>query len=671
MSQKSNLDQLCVNTIRTLSMDAVQAANSGHPGMPMGMADVAYVLWNQFLKHNPSNPKWFDRDRFVLSAGHGSMLLYSLLHLYGYDMPLDEIKKFRQLGSITPGHPEYGMTPGVETTTGPLGQGFATGVGMAMAERFMAETFNKDSHNLIDHYTYAIVSDGDLMEGISHEAASLAGHLKLSKLIYLYDSNKITIDGSTDLAFSDDSKKRFEAYGWDVQVIDGHDHKQIEEAIEKARHTDTPSLIECKTKIGYGSPNKEGTADSHGSPLGEEEIKLTKQQLGWEFDEPFYIPDEVLEHMRSAVKEGEKTEAEWKELLSDYEKVFPDDGVNFKMFVNRDLPKDWDEILPVFEASEKGPASRASSGKVLNAIADHIFNLVGGSADLTGSNKTDLDGKGIFTPEDYSGRYIHYGVREHAMGAALNGLALHGGVIPYGGTFLVFSDYNKPAIRIAALSHIPAIHVFTHDSIGLGEDGPTHQPIEHLASLRATPNVCVLRPADANETAYCWQAAIENDSGPSLLVLTRQNLPTLDRSKYGDVKGTLKGAYILKEGSGNNPDLIVMATGSEVTIALEGASKLEEKGISTRVVSMPSWELFEKQDKSYRDQILPPEITKRISIEAASTLGWHKWTGSEGVTIGIDRFGESAPFEEVYEKLGITSDRVVEEGLKLTNVSST
>ena len=671
MSQKSNLDQLCVNTIRTLSMDAVQAANSGHPGMPMGMADVAYVLWNQFLKHNPSNPKWFDRDRFVLSAGHGSMLLYSLLHLYGYDMPLDEIKNFRQLGSITPGHPEYGMTPGVETTTGPLGQGFATGVGMAMAERFMAETFNKDSHNLIDHYTYAIVSDGDLMEGISHEAASLAGHLKLSKLIYLYDSNKITIDGSTDLAFSDDSKKRFEAYGWDVQVIDGHDHKQIEEAIEKARHTDTPSLIECKTKIGYGSPNKEGTADSHGSPLGEEEIKLTKQQLGWEFDEPFYIPDEVLEHMRSAVKEGEKTEAEWKELLSDYEKVFPDDGVNFKMFVNRDLPKDWDEILPVFEASEKGPASRASSGKVLNAIADHIFNLVGGSADLTGSNKTDLDGKGIFTPEDYSGRYIHYGVREHAMGAALNGLALHGGVIPYGGTFLVFSDYNKPAIRIAALSHIPAIHVFTHDSIGLGEDGPTHQPIEHLASLRATPNVCVLRPADANETAYCWQAAIENDSGPSLLVLTRQNLPTLDRSKYGDVKGTLKGAYILKEGSGNNPDLIVMATGSEVTIALEGASKLEEKGISTRVVSMPSWELFEKQDKSYRDQILPPEITKRISIEAASTLGWHKWTGSEGVTIGIDRFGESAPFEEVYEKLGITSDRVVEEGLKLTNVSST
>ena len=666
MSQISNLDQLCVNTIRTLSMDAVQAANSGHPGMPMGMADVAYVLWSKFLKHNPSNPRWFNRDRFILSAGHGSMLLYSLLHLTGYDLSLDEIKNFRQLGSITPGHPEFGLTPGVETTTGPLGQGFATGVGMAMAERFMAETFNKDSYKLVDHFTYAIVSDGDLMEGISHEAASLAGHLKLSRMIYLYDSNKITIDGSTDLAFSDDSKKRFEAYGWDVQVIDGHDHKQIEEAIKNAQRTDTPSLIECKTTIGYGSPNKEGTADSHGSPLGDEEIKLTKKRLGWEFDEPFFIPNEVLEHMRSAQKEGEKAETAWKELLTDFEKVHSVDGVKFKEFVSRDMPEDWDEILPVFEADEKGLASRASSGKVLNAIADHLFNLVGGSADLTGSNKTDLDGKGIFSAEDYSGRYIHYGVREHAMGAALNGMALHGGIIPYGGTFLVFSDYNKPAIRIAALSHIPAIHVFTHDSIGLGEDGPTHQPIEHLAALRATPNVKVLRPADANETAYCWQAAIENDSGPSLLVLTRQNLPTLDRTKYGDVKGTLKGAYILKEASGNKPDLIVMATGSEVTIALEGALQLEEKGVSTRVVSMPSWELFEKQDKSYRDEVLPPDVTKRISIEAASTLGWHKWTGSEGVTIGIDRFGESAPFEEVYEKLGITSDRIVKEGLKLT-----
>lgn len=666
MSQNSNLDQLCVNTIRTLSMDAVQAANSGHPGMPMGMANVAYVLWSKFLKHNPSNPRWFDRDRFVLSAGHGSMLLYSLLHLTGYDLPLDEIKNFRQLGSITPGHPEFGMTPGVETTTGPLGQGFATGVGMAMAERFMAKTFNKDSHKLVDHFTYAIVSDGDLMEGISHEAASLAGHLKLSKLIYLYDSNKITIDGSTDLAFTDDSKKRFEAYGWDVQVIDGHDHKQIEDAIKNARRTETPSLIECKTTIGYGSPNKEGTADSHGAPLGDEEIKLTKERLGWVYDEPFYIPVEVLNHMRSALKEGEKAESDWKERLEDFEKVHPVDGVSFKEFVSRDLPEDWDEILPVFEADEKGLASRASSGKVLNAIADHIFNLVGGSADLTGSNKTDLDGKGVFSAEDYKGRYIHYGVREHAMAAALNGMALHGGIIPYGGTFLVFSDYNKPAIRIAALSHIPAIHVFTHDSIGLGEDGPTHQPIEHLAALRATPNVQVLRPADANETAYCWQAAIENNSGPSLLVLTRQNLPTLDRTKYGDVKGTLRGAYILKEASGNKPDLIVLATGSEVTIALEGALHLEEKGVPTRVVSMPSWELFEKQDKSYRDEVLPPDVTKRISIEAASTFGWHKWTGSEGVAVGIDRFGESAPFEEVYEKLGITSDRIVEEGLKLT-----
>jgi len=665
MSKDSNLDQLCVNTIRTLSMDAVQAANSGHPGMPMGMADAAYVLWTKFLKHNPESPRWFDRDRFILSAGHGSMLLYSLLHLTGYDLSLKELKNFRQLGSITPGHPEFGMTPGVETTTGPLGQGFGTGVGMAMAERFMAETFNKDDFDVVDHYVYGIVSDGDLMEGISHESASMAGHLKLDKLIYLYDSNKISIDGSTDLAFTDNTKKRFEAYGWDVQQIDGHNHTEIEEAIRNAQQTDTPSLIECKTTIGFGSPNKEGTADSHGAPLGEDEIKLTKEKLGWEYSEPFFIPDEALSHMRKAVEAGSKAESEWIELLKEYEKVYPVDSVGFKSFVGREMPENWEEILPNFEADSKGMATRKASGAVLNELADHIFNLVGGSADLTGSNKTDMDGKGIYQPGNYKGRNIHYGVREHAMGAAMNGMALHGGIIPFGGTFLVFSDYVKPSIRIAALSKIPSIFVFTHDSIGLGEDGPTHQPIEHLASMRATPNVNVFRPADANETAYCWKAAIENDEGPSLLVLTRQNLPTLDRNKYGSVSGVEKGAYILKEASNKNPELLILSTGSEVEIALSAAEELEKKEISTRVVSMPSWELFEAQPQSYRDEVLPPKVKSRISIEAGSEMGWHKWVGSEGAVIGLNRFGESAPYEEVYEHLGLTAEKVVEKGVEL------
>lgn len=665
MTTASKLDELCVNTIRTLSMDAVQAANSGHPGMPMGMADAAYVLWTKFLKHNPENPTWFDRDRFVLSAGHGSMLLYSLLHLTGYDVSLKEIKNFRQLGSITPGHPEFGMTPGVETTTGPLGQGFGTGVGMAMAERFMAETFNKEGQTLIDHFTYAIVSDGDLMEGISHESASMAGHLKLSKLIYLYDSNKISIDGSTDLAFTDDSKKRFEAYGWDVQQIDGHNHEEIERAIKKAQSTDTPSLIECKTTIGFGSPNKEGTAASHGSPLGKDEIKLTKERLNWPYDEPFYIPDEVKNEMLKAKESGTAAEQEWKAKLAGYEKAHPADGVLFKKFVSRDMPEKWSGVIPEFPADLKGLATRSASGKVLDQMSDHIFNLVGGSADLTGSTKTDMDGKGIFQAGNYKGRNLHYGVREHGMAAALNGMALHGGIIPFGATFLVFSDYNKPSIRIAALSHIPSIFVFTHDSIGLGEDGPTHQPIEHLAALRATPNVTVLRPADANETAYCWKAAIENSDGPSIMVLTRQNLPTLDRSVYGKASGTEKGAYILKEAPGGTPDLILMASGSEVEIIITAAQTLEDKGVATRVVSMPSWELFDKQDDTYKEKVFPKSVKNRISIEAASPMGWQKYTGSEGIVMGIDRFGESAPFEQVYEHLGLTAEKVVENGLAL------
>ncbi len=626
----------------------------------MGMADAAYVLWTKFLKHNPKNPQWFDRDRFILSAGHGSMLLYSLLHLTGYDVSLDEIKNFRQLGSITPGHPEYGMTPGVETTTGPLGQGFGTGVGMAMAEAYLADKFNKSDFNIVDHFTYAIVSDGDLMEGISHEAASLAGHLKLKKLIYLYDSNQISIDGSTDLAFTDDTRKRFESYGWDVQTIDGHDRDEIEKAILAAQKTDTPSLIECKTHIGFGSPNKQDTADSHGSPLGEEEIRLTKEKLGVDPDQKFHIDDDVLNEFRKAVERGTELESEWDNLFSDYEKSNPEDGKSFKKYSSRTLPDNWDEILPNFETDEKGMATRKASGLVINELADHIPQMIGGSADLTGSNKTDMDGKGIYSADNYSGRNIHYGVREHAMGAALNGMALHGGLIPFGGTFLVFSDYNKPAIRIAGLSKIPSIFVFTHDSIGLGEDGPTHQPIEHLASLRATPNVNVIRPADANETAIAWKSAIQKDDGPSLLVLTRQNLPTVDRSKYAPVSGAEKGAYILKKEAGDLPDLILIATGSEVQLVLDAAEKLEADGESVRVVSMPCWEIFEEQPKSYRNEVLPTEVIKRISVEAGATLGWHKWVGTEGITMGIDRYGESAPYEEVYEHLGLTVEKIVE-----------
>ncbi len=664
-AEHTELAQRCVNTIRTLSMDAVQEASSGHPGMPMGMADAAYVLWAKFLRHNPINPHWFNRDRFILSAGHGSMLLYSLLHLTGYKLSLDEIKNFRQLGSITPGHPEFGLTPGVETTTGPLGQGFGTGVGMAIAEAHLASVFNKDDFKIVDHYTYAIVSDGDLMEGISHESASLAGHLKLNKLIYLYDSNKISIDGSTDLAFTDDTQKRFEAYGWDVQVIDGHNHKEIEQAIRFAQTTDKPSLIECKTKIGFGSPNKEGTAESHGAPLGDAEIKLTKKNLGLDPARKFYVPDDVKEQMRAAVQKGEELEESWKNRLKEYEKVYPVDGVEFKKYVTRNLPNNWDEILPVFEADPKGMATRKSSGVVLNHLAKHLFNLIGGSADLTGSNNTNMDGVEVFDSGNRSGRYIHYGVREHAMGAALNGMALHGGLIPFGGTFLVFSDYNRPAIRIAALSKIPSIFVFTHDSIGLGEDGPTHQPVEHLAALRAIPNLVVLRPADANETSICWRVALENKKGPSLLVLTRQALPVLDRQKYAHAELAMKGAYVLKKESGEKVDIILLATGSEVQLVIKAAETLENDGHSVRVVSAPSLEIFNRQPDEYKNSVLPPNQQKRIAVEAGSTLGWQKWVGSEGKIIGLDRFVVSAPYKEAYQHLGITADNIVEQALEI------
>ena len=654
---KVDLTQRCVDTIRTLSIDAVQKANSGHPGMPMGMADVAFVLWDQFLRHNPSNPDWINRDRFILSAGHGSMLLYSLLHLYGYDLSLDEIKNFRQYGSKTPGHPEYGHTPGVETTTGPLGQGFANGVGMAIAEAHMAAKFNTDRHNLIDHFTYGIVSDGDLMEGITHEAASMAGHLKLGKLIYLYDDNNITIDGSTDLAFSEDVPKRFESYKWHVISVDGHDRDAVAEAISKAREVkDQPSIICCKTKIGYGSPNKEATAASHGAPLGEDEVKLTKQHYNWEYAEPFYIPDEVLEHTRAAVEKGEEHEKEWKAAFADYRKGQPEKAEEFEKWVTEPA-YNWEQLLPEFKIEDGALATRKASGKVLESLVSNIPNLMGGSADLSPSNNTNV-GQQAFSAENYGGRYVHYGVREHTMGAILNGMNLHGGLIPYGGTFLIFSDYCRPAIRLAALSGLGSIFVFTHDSIGLGEDGPTHQPIEQLAGLRAMPNLFVLRPADANETAWCWKIAVENRKTPTAIALTRQGLPVYDRTD-ASASQVEKGAYILKD-TPSTPDTILLATGSEVEIAMEAADILSNEGIQARVVSMPCWELFREQPESYRKAVLPDEVNNRVAIEAASSTGWHEWIGDKGQFIGLNRFGASAPYKDLYKNLGLTAEAVVE-----------
>ena len=657
----SKLDQLCVNTIRTLSIDGVEKANSGHPGMPMGMADVAYVLWTKFLKHNPKNPDWYDRDRFILSAGHGSMLIYSLLHLTGYDLSLEEIKNFRQMGSKTPGHPEYGMTPGVETTTGPLGQGFGTGVGMAMAEHFLGAKFNKEDHKIVDHYTYAIVSDGDLMEGISHESASMAGHMGLGKLIYLYDSNRISIEGSTDITFTEDVTKRFDAYNWHVIEIDGHDHDQITSAIEEARSVqDKPSLVVCKTHIGFGSPNKQDKASSHGSPLGEEEIKLTKEAYGWENEEAFHIPTEALTKFREAVEKGKEAEERWNSAMKDYEGSFAKEAGQFKKWMSRKLSDELKNKLPVFEEDEKGMASRAASGKVINAIKDVVPNLFGGSADLGGSTKTDIEGYGSYIEDSPTGRTVHFGVREHGMGAAVNGMALHGGMVPYGATFFVFTDYMRPAIRLAALMKVPSIFVLTHDSIGLGEDGPTHQPVEHLASLRAMPNVTILRPADANETSHAWKAALENQTGPTLLVLTRQNLPTLSRNESNKAELVQKGAYIYSESEGDTPDAILIGTGSELQYAIEAKSLLKEEGVDARVVSMPSWELFEKQDTDYKEKVLPALVTNRVSIEAGSTFGWQRYVGEKGTSVGINSFGESAPYEELYKHFGITTDAVVE-----------
>ena len=667
-SQNPALDELCINTIRFLSVDAVQQANSGHPGMPMGAAPMAYVLWTKFLRHSPRNPGWLDRDRFVLSAGHGSMLLYSLLHLSGYDLSLDDLKNFRQWGSKTPGHPEYGDTPGVETTTGPLGQGFATGVGMAIAERHLAARFNKSNHDIVDHYTYGIISDGDLMEGISHEAASFAGHLKLGKLIYLYDDNHISIEGKTDIAFTENRLQRFEAYGWHVQQVeDGNDLQAIEDALTAARNeTDRPSLVAVRTSIGFGSPNRQDTAKAHGEPLGDEERRLTKEKLGWPQEPTFYIPEEALSHFRKSVDKGLELEQQWTESFRSYLNEFPDLGSMFEKQIKGELPQNWDKEIPVFPADPKGKATRVISGQVLNAIAKNVPALMGGSADLAPSNKTWIDNEENFQAGSYDQRNIHFGVREFGMTAVLNGMALHGGFIPYGGTFLIFSDYMRPAIRLAALMKQHVIYVLTHDSIGLGEDGPTHQPIEHLASLRSMPNVTVLRPADANETAEAWKFAIKSNKGPTVLALTRQSLPTLDRTVFGPAELLHRGAYVLKDVNGT-PDAIILASGSEVKLALEAAETLAQDGVAARVVSMPSWELFDDQTQEYKNSVLPENVKARVSIEAGATQGWHKYLGMNGIAIGLDHFGASAPINDLFTNFGITADSVVQAVKSLVN----
>lgn len=663
INMTTDLQNRAINTIRFLSADAVQQANSGHPGLPMGAAAMAYTLWTRHLRHNPRNPRWPGRDRFVLSGGHGSMLLYSLLHLTGYDLPLEEIKNFRQWGSKTPGHPEYGLTPGVETTTGPLGQGFAAGVGMAIAATHLAAVFNRPGHEIMDSYIYGIVTDGDLMEGVSSEAASLAGHLQLGRLIYLYDDNHVSIDGSTDLAFTEDRTARFAAYGWHVQAVeDGNDVEAVDSALRAARADPRPSLIAVRTTIGYGAPTKQGTAKAHGEALGDDELNAAKKNLGWPLEPRFLIPGDVLEFFREAVDQGRQAEADWKKRLDAYCREFPSLGVELDRRLLGELPSGWDSDLPDFPADPKGMATRASSGKVLNALAAKLPELIGGSADLTPSNNTRFDGPGDFQKESPQGRYVRFGVREHAMAGALNGMALFGGLIPYGGTFLIFSDYMRPAIRIAALSHIPSIFVFTHDSIGLGEDGPTHQPIEHLAALRAMPNLVLIRPADANEVREAWKIAIARRDGPTALALTRQTVPTLERSGPPAVD---KGAYVLASFGRQEPDLILIASGSEVSLAYAAAQKLAEAGHSLRVVSMPSWALFEQQDETYRESVLPKKVRARLAVEAATSFGWERYVGPEGRVISLEHYGASAPGKVNFEHMGYTVENVIAKAREL------
>jgi transketolase len=659
----ADLQTLAINTIRTLSIDAVQKANSGHPGLPMGAAAMAYALWMRHLKHNPGNPHWPNRDRFVLSAGHGSMLLYSLLYLTGYDLPLEELKNFRQWESKTPGHPEYGHTPGVETTTGPLGQGAATAVGMALAEAFLAKRFNRPDFPLVDHFTYVLVGDGDLMEGVSAEAASLAGHWKLGKLIYLYDSNRTTLDGPADMTFTEDVAMRYQAYGWQVlHVHEGNDVEAVSQAIAQAKaNTQQPTLIIVSTVIGYGSPNKQNSSEAHGSPLGPDEVALTKQYYGWE-GEPFYVPGEALEHFRSAIDAGSALEDAWNALLERYRQAHPDLAAEWDRAQAGELPAGWDSDIPTFGA-EKKVATRNASGTVLNAIAKHIPTMIGGDADLAGSTKTLIKGEEDTGPGKPAARNIRFGVREFAMGAIVNGLALHGGIIkPYSATFHTFSDYMRPAVRLGALMQIPTLYVFTHDSIGLGEDGPTHQPIEHTMSLRLIPNLYVFRPADANETAAAWKKAMTL-SLPAALIFTRQDLPVLQGDSIGGVSaihdGVARGGYILEDSSGT-PEVILLASGSEVHIAHDAWRTLTAEGVRARLISLPCWELFSEQDEAYREQVLPSSITARVSIEAGATLGWQKFVGLNGIAIGVDHFGASAPYQKIYEAFGLTPARVVE-----------
>ena len=671
----ARLDQLSINTIRFLSVDAVQKADSGHPGLPLDAAPMAYVLWTRFLKHSPANPHWFNRDRFVLSAGHGSMLLYSLLYLTGYDLPLEQIKRFRQWGSLTPGHPERGLTPGVETTTGPLGQGFGNGVGMAIAEAYLAARYNRPGFEIVHHYTYGLVSDGDLMEGVAAEAASLAGHLKLGKLIYLYDNNHITLASSTQLTFTEDRAKRFAAYGWHTQSIDdGNDLEAIDRALRLAREeTGRPSLILVRTHIGYGSPNKQDTFAAHGSPLGEEEVKLTKQHLGWPVEPLFLVPQEVEQHCRQAVDRGRQTESDWNAMVAAYGKQYPELASELRHLINGELPQNWEANIPQFAADAKGMATRVASGKVMEAISPRLAGLFGGSADLDPSTHTELKDAGDFQDAamavgdlqgsvgggwSYAGRNLHFGVREHGMGAILNGLATHGGMIPFGATFLTFSDYMRPPIRLAALMGVQVVYVFTHDSIAMGEDGSTHQPIEQLANLRAIPRLTVIRPCDANETAAAWRVAIETRDRPVALILTRQKVPTLDRTLFAPADGVRRGAYILADAPQGSPDVILIATGSEVGLIVAARRRLQEQNIAVRLVSMPSWELFEAQSRDYRDSVLAPSVRARLAVEAGAVQGWHRYVGDQGDVIGVDRFGASAPGPVLMREYGFTVEHV-------------
>ncbi len=679
MTATTTLEDLCINTIRILSADAIQNANSGHPGLPMGAAAMAFTLWTEFLKHNPQDPNWFDRDRFVLSAGHGSMLLYSLLHLTGYDLPLDELKRFRKLDSKTPGHPERGHTPGVEVATGPLGQGFANGVGMAIAEAWLSAHFNRPGHKIVDHFTYAICGDGDLMEGITQEAASLAGHLKLGKLIYLYDNNHISLGGATSLIFTEDVAKRFDAYDWHTRAVaDGNDTAEVAAAIREAQADSRPSLILVRTHIGYGSPKKQDSFNSHGAPLGEEELLATKKALGWPSTEKFFIPPEALARFRAAVQQGAKAQQDWKTRLTAYRKDFPAEASELEMLISGKLPADWAAALPAWKPGDKAIATRVAGGIALNALAQRIPNLMGGSADLNPSTETALKGLGDFQPPEsegpgtpgavggvwgYGGRNVAFGVRELAMGAAVNGMAAHGGVLPFSATFMVFSDYMKPAIRLGALSQLRVIYVFTHDSIGVGEDGPTHEPVEQMAGLRAIPGLTLLRPADPTETAEAWAFAAAHN-GPSVIVLTRQNVPHLDRADARDA-GVARGGYILAEAAGGPPEVILIGTGSEVALCVQAREKLAGQGVRARVVSLPSWELFDQQDAAYRESVLPKAVRKRVTVEAGATMGWSRFAGDEGVVIGLDRFGGSAPGAELFQHFGFTVDRVTAAALAL------